>query len=400
MSLIPFELILSKPKWRKVALLRREAWMVLKHRVGADQSDNVPSINPADTPAPETHEWVYQAQSQAAAEVIEKSTGDYTQDELIDGSLLQTELTYQLSLLHNACMYTNGTTHLSVYDANGDYQHNFSTRKYVKNRSAQLNIGVKRHVSGLTASLYGNVENAAGNYGHWLIDGISRFFLIQKHYAIDDIDHFLIPVLKYDFQKDSLLSLGIPEEKLIEMDTLNCMRFERLVCSTAPRGYSSCTVPGWLIDGYREAYLKQIKPETTGRKIYISRRDAGSRKFVNEDEIIRMLEARGFEALELSDYSFAEKIKIFAGADAIVSLIGAGMTNVMFCPPHAKVLELHPSSFVNYLYMAICGYLGIDYKFIIFENDEVLSHVNRYHGNLSLAADVIESKLDEFDPPV
>jgi capsular polysaccharide biosynthesis protein len=139
--------------------------------------------------------------------------------------------------------------------------------------------------------------------------------------------------------------------------------------------------------------LLPAQASPAGKRLYISRRDAGSRKFVNEDEIVSLLQAKGFQSVELSDYGFSQKIALFAHADIIVGLTGAGMTNMMFCHSGAQVIEMFPASYVTYFYASMAGYLGLDYRPLIFDNQSVLSSMNKYYGNLLLDVTLLDEML-------
>jgi hypothetical protein len=385
-------------------------WLLAERRKAANWKRSADVTRSAGGPTGPVaiNEWQYDSSIQLPPGIIERTTAPYYEDHLNESGYLETAFRYQIAEYKQGIVYTNGTTHLSVFDGAGVRQEEFTTRKYAGSRFStlltpmqRLPFGIDRSVNGLSACLYGNVENTTGNYGHWLIDGLSRLFLLTRFYPLDSIDHFIVPRLKYDFQLDSLLALGIPQNKLVELDPLEVVSFERLVCTSAPRGICSSVIPGWIIDDFRKAVFGDAaafssSPKGTGaRRLYVSRRDANSRKFKNEEAIIARLERRGFESVELSDFDFAGKIKLFAEAECVVSLTGAGLSNLVFCPRGICVLELLPDSNINYFYTTIAAHLELDYRYIIFESRKLLSKLNRYYGNFYLGVDRIEAVLDE-----
>ena len=309
---------------------------------------------------------------------------------------IRDRFSYQSSLIPNGKLLSNGVTHVSIYDASGNLLPEFSTQKYIQKKKSQLSLVPIEHVPGITANLYGNVENTAGNYGHWMIDALARIFLIERNHSLDDIDYFLVPILKYDFQMDSLVACGIPEEKVLQIDTLQCNSFENLLCVTAPREVSSGVCPAWAIEGYRNRLLNKSNTGKMPTRLYISRKDASSRNFTNEPQLIELLESYGFQSVELSKFNFAEKVSLFANAECVVGLTGAGLTNLMFCPEGASVLELMPGSNVNYLYTSIYGRLNLNYESLIFHTGDLLSKINKYQGNLFLEPAVLEASLNSL----
>lgn len=340
--------------------------------------------------------WSYTSELHIPETLLEGAGVRFRQDNLLDNGLLRTEYNYQSAVFHEATIYSNGTSHVSLFDRRGKRVPDFSYVKYDRAIPTTLKLEPVYSLAGTTLSLYGNVENATGNIGHWMIDGLSRLFLALKNHSLDEIDHVLVPKLKYEFQRQSINSLGITNQKIVEIDALECVFCERIIVTTAPRGFSSSNTPGWIVDGYRQSLLSTQGTAQVRKRIYISRRDAGSRKFVNEEAIIECLEGFGFEAIEMSSYDFGEKVALFANADVVVGLTGAGLTNVLFCRSDAIVLELFPDSFVTYFYASMCAYLGLNYHSIIFENDSLLSNVNQYYGDLFLDTDILSDKVQKI----
>ena len=80
---------------------------------------------------------------------------------------------------------------------------------------------------------------------------------------------------------------------------------------------------------------------------YISRKDSNHRHLSNEDEVIEMLKNYGFGIYELSKMDFDSQIKLFSSSSIILSLHGAGLTNLVFSQPGQKVIEIVPNMFLN-----------------------------------------------------
>lgn len=390
------DLLLPKARRNKLFLLVREWLMELRSKKGNLGPFNADVANESDASAQGIeHNWKHASRLSVPKTVYDQTSIEYSQDSFDDGFIV-TDFSYQSNLLPDATLVSNGVTHVSVYDASGEIVPIFSKTKHIQKKKTHLSLAPIKQVSGLSANLYGNVENTAGNYGHWLIDALARMFLMEQNYSIESIDHFVVPRLRYDFQRDSLIACGIPIEKILEVDTLECISFENLLCVTAPRESSSGVCPSWAIDNYRKRLLDSGSAQIGKTRLYVSRRDANSRNFTNEPELIEVLESHGFEPVELSKHNFAEKIAMFADAECVVGLTGAGMTNLMFCPPNASVLELMPGSNVNYLYSSICGHLNLNYLSLVFHTGDLLSKLNKYQGNLFLDPAVLEANLHDL----
>ncbi|HEX8559440.1 MAG TPA: glycosyltransferase family 61 protein [Pyrinomonadaceae bacterium] len=75
-------------------------------------------------------------------------------------------------------------------------------------------------------------------------------------------------------------------------------------------------------------------------RVYVSRGRAPKRKLANEREAVGVLEEFGFRVVHFEEHTFAEQVRLAASASHLVSNHGAGLTNILFMRPGARVLEL------------------------------------------------------------
>ncbi len=77
-------------------------------------------------------------------------------------------------------------------------------------------------------------------------------------------------------------------------------------------------------------------------KLYVSRKKAQRRKIINEQEVEAYLLKQGFEQICFEDYTVFEQIFLMQNANVLVSMHGAGLTNIIFMDPGSFLLELTP----------------------------------------------------------
>jgi tetratricopeptide (TPR) repeat protein len=196
-------------------------------------------------------------------------------------------------------------------------------------------------------------------YYHWLVDLLPKLGLISKsEIPLKNIDKFLVP--KYSsFHKETLDIMGIPPERILEVSQFPHIKADRLiitpnVCHLRPSSLK------FLRDNLMSpvAKLSLEQPE----RIYISRRLAMGRKFINENEVIEFLARLGFITIDGELLSVAEKISLFSGAKVVVGICGSGLTNLAFCQPGTKVIEIfQPHMSLSQHYYWFCCYLGLEY---------------------------------------
>lgn len=126
-----------------------------------------------------------------------------------------------------------------------------------------------------------------------------------------------------------------------------------------------------------------------GRRIYVSRADTRKRRLVNEAEIQALFEARGFEVVAPGTLGFENQVRLFAEAEMVAGVHGAGLTNILFSAPGTKVLEIFPAPKIKNTYFLLARSAGQPYDFAIG------SGFGR-HESFSVAADEVAAALDRL----
>ena len=179
------------------------------------------------------------------------------------------------------------------------------------------------------------------NYNHWLWDELPRLLSALPHLPAET--RFLVPEPLAAMQRDSLIALGIAEERLLPQ-AHDCESVVERLWFATPLGHSewAATAPDVAIR-LRIALLNGLGVSQSGgcRRLYISRSKAQYRRLVNEDELLPEIRRLGFDVLYPEELSLAEQVRTFAEASVVMSVHGAGLTNMLFCPPKSLVLELH-----------------------------------------------------------
>jgi capsular polysaccharide biosynthesis protein len=133
-------------------------------------------------------------------------------------------------------------------------------------------------------------------------------------------------------------------------------------------------------------------------KIYLSRRQAKMRQVSNEAELIPLLESAGYAIICAEDFSFWEQVLLFAQCQSLISIHGAGLTNLMFMPAQGQVLELIlPPQQVPYndCYANLCAATGVKYRALAGELASKLAHLPADQQNLSIHTEELQDLLSE-----
>lgn len=105
-------------------------------------------------------------------------------------------------------------------------------------------------------------------------------------------------------------------------------------------------------------------PGTPRRDIYLSR-PPGRRGFTNEDRVREFMEAHGLEVVSPEKLSLGEQFALFASARTIVAAHGAALSNLIFCQPRSRILELALDSRAIQTFECIAYFCGLDYSRVL-----------------------------------
>jgi capsular polysaccharide biosynthesis protein len=247
-----------------------------------------------------------------------------------------------------------------------------------------------------TSTVLATSESA--RFFHWMTDALPRLEILRKAgpVAWEAIDHFLvsegIPAIR-----ESLLLLGICEEAIVVTRRESHFLCDYLIVPSFPSAPGN--VPPWAIDFLRSEFLPTHRAGSA-KRLYISRAKASGRKILNEEEIVALLSRRGFLCVTLEEMSLVDQIALFFEAEAIVAPHGAGLTNLVWCAPKTRVVEIFSPLYVNLCYWAIASLTQADYYYLLGSADRVVSNINDtsfFLENISVDPVALERTLDAME---
>lgn len=199
---------------------------------------------------------------------------------------------------------------------------------------------------------------AGYNYFHWMLEAIARIHLIEQSKI--KIDKYIINHRSLSFQLDMLQACGIPKEKIIVPHENFHFKAKQLVVPSyvnLPNAWSCKYVRNLLFNRVKITKNKEYE------RIYIIR--TNRRKITNEKEILGTLGKYGFKAVSLESMSLEKQMEVFYSAEIVIGAHGAGLTNLVFCRPGTRVIELFAPTYIEPHYWLISRLMNLDYRFII-----------------------------------
>ena len=90
-------------------------------------------------------------------------------------------------------------------------------------------------------------------------------------------------------------------------------------------------------------YFLNNNSKNNNLKIYVSRQNSNYRNILNEDDLIKLLKSKGFRIIDPNHFDIDEQIELFSSAKIVISASGSGLSNIIFCKPGTKILEIRPN---------------------------------------------------------
>ena len=234
------------------------------------------------------------------------------------------------------------------------------------------------------------------SYFHWMTDVLPRVRLIKEAgYEINSFDHFIINKLEAGYQKETLDYLKIPSKKIREIGTKpSGYLCEHAVLPSLP------SFPG-AVPPETIHYVRSIVPEKhqqKTRKFYIARGKSIRRRILEEGRIIDWLKTQGFEIIDCGQMSVKDQATAFAHAEMIVAPHGGALTNLLFCRPGTKVVELLSSKYPNPCYRNLCGVAKLPYIGIIGDSQksEITTDLSDSSGPIEIKLEDIKKALEQM----
>ena len=197
------------------------------------------------------------------------------------------------------------------------------------------------------------LERVYDNHSHWLTAHLPKLCLLRERGQLDDV---ILPRQLKPSMEASLRMMGLDPAAFRTFDPARPLAVDEL------------TILG--TDRFRPELLRPVRAaimpaaENPARRVYISRSRARFRRLENEEEIWPLFEARGFERAWMEDLDFAAQVKLMSETKVLAGPHGAGLTNMMFCPEGAHVIEIAWLGFPNPNFYAVAAAMGHDYSIV------------------------------------
>lgn len=251
----------------------------------------------------------------------------------------------------------------------------------------------------------------SSGYYHWLIEAMPRLIALKREWGKIPI---IIPKnIPNNWFKGWLKQIS--EGNLISINS-GALFLKKVLYQDNPEKMSSYTTTDLVAvsDYFISLAQREVNNHYYDNKIYITRSNAGHRKISNESNVIDLVTQLGYKVYHLEKLSFLQQVAIFSNAKSVVSIHGAGLSNILFMRPSNKVIELiqRPDNkltwgkrrgtyLLNPCFKALADARSLDYNHLLCEFDlttttkNVIRKYGELHGNIKVNIDALGALLEE-----
>lgn len=123
------------------------------------------------------------------------------------------------------------------------------------------------------------------------------------------------------------------------------------------------------LNGIQKMIFSSVSSSISADRIYISRKYALRRHLSNEEKLMDQLQKFGFREVSLEKMSWKEQVLLFEGAEIVVGMHGAGLSNLVYCKRLRLVVEMLPSKNTNKLYEKLSETLSLPYRSCLLDSN-------------------------------
>ena len=205
------------------------------------------------------------------------------------------------------------------------------------------------------------------NYAHWLLEALPRLGVLDAFPANTKI---IVPSHLRQYQKVTLELLGLQDRYRPTPEQY--LSIEDYYFSTPVTGYSQ-----YSVKFLRDRLLKFADKTIESHKRFFLKRAGSLRKITNEAEVLEFFNSIGWAAVDTANMPFTQQVQLFAEANAICGIHGAGIANTLWCRPGCILVELCADKLLNGCFELVAQAVGVQHHHLIFESDYLMSiHVD------------------------
>ncbi len=203
------------------------------------------------------------------------------------------------------------------------------------------------------------LNRSSKNYYHWMTQSLQALDLSVSELGAENAVLALPRMTAW--HEETLSILGLADLPRIPIHLAHKYHFPKAYFYEFLNGATSFFLSPRSQEVFDKIALDAGTPSGGPEMIYVARSDSANRVLTNERAVQDVLEAARFVSVLPGSLSVREQSRLFPGARVVVGPHGAALTNIGFCQPGTKILELFQSSYVNPCFNRIAQVRRLEY---------------------------------------
>ncbi len=187
-------------------------------------------------------------------------------------------------------------------------------------------------------------------WGHWLGELLPKVACLER-FSPGQFSYGLPADILHDAHlrtaRKSLRFHGVNDDRVVTLEVGRRYRFRELFA------VSSVWSDRMMHPGAVETMRQAIPAQPRGDRVALLRRELATRRVANLDELRPLLEAADIRIVEIAELPFSAQVTIFQRADVVISVLGSGLTGLIYSPPGVKVVTLSPIGWADDFFFAL-----------------------------------------------
>ena len=288
---------------------------------------------------------------------------------------------YNIYKVNNARIFTDNKENVAVIKNNILIPKLSFQQVNGKLEHGKYNSVIRKGTPAVLKKFSGTVLNLAqggsgNNYFHFFFDIIPKIYLIKKKIK-NKINFYYVSAPK-KWQINIFKILGISESKLINSSKNKHIFADQIICLDHPwyhRGFIQNQVkrmPKWVISINRKIFLKKGVRFKCSKKIFLDRSSSNFNhcQIFNQKTVNKWLKKNDLSVYKPEKLPFKKQIYLFKKASVILGAHGAAFTNIIFCKPGTKIIEIIPANHPNRKCERVSKILKLKYFRIVTKPDD------------------------------
>ena len=227
------------------------------------------------------------------------------------------------------------------------------------------------------------------NYYHWITDVLPKIIWAKKNKVFKNYK-LVIPEFSNKFQIQTIKKITknyILIDKFTTFEINKLKYLSEFHVSGSPRKI--------FLNETKKIFINKKKSENEYRKIYISRLNTKRRRLKNEKNFTDLLIQKKFKIIETDKLSFQQQVNIFNNCSTLVSLHGAGLTNLIWLKKNSNIIEIRDKKDITLNpYFVLSQQMGHNYYYHLSEKEHYLNNV--FHPDYEINIDKFCKKFSKI----